>query len=70
MKTIAVRERTFQVLKELKTETNARSFDELLYGIAGKKKKIPESMFGALKGKIAPFTRKDREELWNDPNRE
>lgn len=68
MKTIALKEKTFQVLQELKKKEKAESFDELLTNLVIKPC-TPDSMFGSLKGKIKPFTRKEREEMWRDEER-
>ncbi len=70
MKTIALKEKTFELIKELKDEEKISSFDKLIMLLIMKKKGIPESMFGSLKGKAKPFTRKEREELWKDSERE
>ena len=117
MKTIKIKEKTFQVLQELKKKEKAVSFDELITKIVVEPR-VPNSMFGSLKGKIKklpknsqsqptqrvgvfanffasrpvisvfsnlprqslgvfnpdlkikPFTRKEREEMWRDVNRE
>jgi predicted CopG family antitoxin len=69
MKTIAIKERTFQILHELKKKEKAKSFDELLTNLIVKPS-VPCSMRGSLKGKAKPFTRKEREEMWIDANRE
>ena len=69
MKTIALKERTFILIKELKEKEKAGSFDKLIIELIMHKEKIPKSMFGALKGKAKPFTRKEREALWKDENR-
>ncbi len=69
MKTIALKEKTFQVLQELKKKEKAESFDELLTNLVIKPC-IPYSMKGSLKGKAKPFTRKEREEMWRDEERE
>jgi len=69
MKTIALKERTFNLIKELKEKENAGSFDKLIIELIMHKENIPKSMFGALKGKSKPFTRKEREALWKDENR-
>ncbi|MEK6897475.1 MAG: hypothetical protein AABW93_03015 [Nanoarchaeota archaeon] len=69
MKTIALKERTFNLIKELKEKEKAESFDKLIINLIFKKENIPNSMFGALKGKTKPFTRKEREEIWKDENR-
>jgi len=65
MKTIALKEETFQILQDLKKEENVQSFDELLTKLIIKKK-IPDSMFGSLKRKTKSFTREEREELWKE----
>jgi len=65
MKTIALKEKTFQILEELKKKEKAESYDELITKIVIKPN-IPDSMFGHLKGKGKPFTRKEREEMWRD----
>lgn len=69
MKTIALKEKTFQILQELKIREKAGSFDELITKIAVEPC-VPKSMFGSLRGKIKPFTRKEREEMWKDEQRE
>ena len=69
MKTIALKERTFELIRELKEKEKAESFDKLIIELIMHKEKIPKSMFGALKGKTKSFTRKEREELWKDENR-
>ena len=69
MKTIALKEKTFNLIKELKEKEKLSSFDKLITDLVMHKEKIPKSMFGALKGKTKSFTRKEREELWKDENR-
>mgnify|MGYP001598575503 CR=1 FL=1 len=69
MKTIALKEKTFGLIKELKEKEKAGSFDELIVELIMNKEKIPRSMFGALKGKAKPFTRKEREEIMGDEER-
>lgn len=69
MKTIALKERTFDLITELKAKEKARSFDKLIIELIMHKEKIPKSMFGALKGKTKSFTRKEREDIWKDENR-
>ena len=66
MKTIALKERTFQILRDLKRKKSSNSFDELIIELVVGETKIPDSMFGSLKGKIKSFTRKEREEMWGD----
>ena len=64
MKTIAVKEETFQILEELKRKRKAESFDELVSQLAIKETKLPSSLFGSLKNKTKSFTDKEREEMW------
>lgn len=70
MKTIALKERTFELIKELKKNERISSFDKLILALIMKKEGISEDMFGALKGKTKSFTRKEREELWKDSARD
>ncbi len=66
MKTIAIREETFQILNDLKLKKKKESFDKLITELVVQEEKIPDSMFGALKGKIKSFTNKERNEMWGD----
>lgn len=68
MKTVALSERTFQLLKSLK-ESEKVTFDKLIYNIVVSENRTPSSMFGKLKGKIKQFTRQEREQMWKDENR-
>lgn len=70
MKTIALKEHTFNLIRDLKEKEKAESFDKLITELILHKEKIPKSMFGALKGKSKPFTRKEREEIWKDSERD
>ena len=70
MKTIALKERTFNLIRELKEKEKVASFDKLIISLIVKKENIPDSMFGSLKGKTKPFTRKEREKLWKDSERD
>ena len=69
MKTIALKEKTFELIKELKNEEKISSFDKLIMLLIMKKKGIPKSMFGSLKGKTKSFTREERKRLWKDDQR-
>ena len=69
MKTIALNERTFNLIRELKEKERVSSFDKLILALIMHKENIPKSMFGALKGKSKPFTRKERKSLWKDDQR-
>ena len=50
MKTIALKEKTFQILENLKRKEKANSFDELIIRLVIEPN-MPDSMFGSLKGK-------------------
>jgi hypothetical protein len=65
MKTIALKEKTMQILAELKKKEKAESYDELITKLVIEPN-VPKSMFGALKGKIKPFTDKERDDMWGD----
>ncbi len=65
MKTIALKEKTFQMLEDLKRKRKASSFDELIIKLVIEPN-IPQSMFGSLKGKTKSFTRKEKEDMWGE----
>ncbi|MBI2451901.1 hypothetical protein HYV50_02360 [Candidatus Pacearchaeota archaeon] len=69
MKTIALKERTFDLLKELKEKEKSESFDELVLELVIRRENIPDSMFGSLKGKTGGFKSEERIRLWKDENR-
>jgi predicted CopG family antitoxin len=69
MKTIALREKTFELLKQMKLAEEAASFDELVIELLLQKEGVEESMFGALKGKTKKFSSKERKKIWGDKNR-
>jgi len=69
MKTIALKENTFQMLEHLKEKQEANSFDAVILRLVKTEENIPDSLFGSLK-KMPLFTRKEREELWKDKERE
>jgi len=66
MKTIALKEHTFELLENVKEKEKIKSFDILILELIRYRKKIPKSMFGSLKGKTKPFTSEDRREMWKD----
>ena len=66
MKTIALQERTYKMLEELKKKEKMRSFDILLSEIIREKNKVPLSLRGSLKGKAKRFTSAERKEMWRD----
>ncbi|MBI2110043.1 hypothetical protein HYT58_02640 [Candidatus Woesearchaeota archaeon] len=66
MKTIALQERTFEILEELKKEKKSQSFNELILKLVTENKKIPKSMFGSLKGKDKEFTTEERHKIWGE----
>ena len=69
MKTIALNERTFQLIKELKSKEKISSFDKLVLSLLLKKENVEEDMFGSLKGKAKKFTIKEREEIMGKDER-
>jgi len=66
MKTIALKEHTFQILEDLKRKKGKESFDKLIIELVIQEENIPKSMRGSLKGKAKPFTDKERNEMWGD----
>ncbi len=62
--TIQISDHTRQLLEVTKKRYGTKSFDETLLKLLEERSKPPKSMFGSLKGKIKPFTRKDRLEMW------
>ena len=62
--TIQVSETTRHMLEVAKQRLAAKSFDEVLRIVLEEKSESPKSMFGSLKGKMKPFTRKYRQEMW------
>ena len=58
--TIQVKKRNLKLLEELKRETGARSYDEILGRLLEEKLKVPRSMYGKARGKLTPFTEGDR----------
>jgi len=68
MKTVAISEKTFQLLKSLKDSENV-SFDRLIYKLVITEKHTPSSMFGRLKGKSKSFTDEERRQMWEDKER-
>ncbi|MEK6906236.1 MAG: hypothetical protein AABW81_01300 [Nanoarchaeota archaeon] len=69
MKTIALKEKTFHLIKELKDREKSSSFDNLILSLILNKENIKKDMFGSLKGKTKGFTRKDREEIMGEDER-
>lgn len=59
--TIQVSNTTKQMLEQLKKKEHAKSYDEIIVDLMKKHTKLPESMFGALKGK--GWVKEDRLEL-------
>lgn len=70
MKNIALKEKTFELLKHVKEQENIRSFDSLVLNLIVEAKKMPKSMFGSLKDKAKPFKTRERQEMWKDLKRE
>jgi predicted CopG family antitoxin len=68
MKTIALSERTFNLLQKMKEAKKVNSFESLVIEMIIEKEKVPKSLFGSLKGKAKSFSSKEREELWKNRN--
>lgn len=66
MKTIAVKEKTYGLLEELKEKQKTSSFNELILSMIQKTKNTPLSLFGSLKGKTKKFTTSERHEIWRE----
>ena len=66
MKTIALKENTFQLLKDLKEKRKRNSFDDLIIEVILGEESISKSMIGCLKGKAKPFTQKERGDMWKE----
>lgn len=66
MKTIALKEETFQILEDLKKRKQADSFDRVITELVKVEVTLPDSMFGLLKGKAKKFTSKERKEMWEE----
>ncbi len=69
MKTIALKEKTFELIKDLKEREKQSSFDEIILTLIHQKEKIDKSLFGSLKGKSRSFTTKERIKIWKDNER-
>ncbi len=69
MKTIALNEKTFELISRIKEREGFSSFDKLILKLVLEKEGLEYSMFGALKGKVKPFTVKERKEIWKDDER-
>ena len=70
MKTIALNEKTFDLLKDLKEKLRKSSFDDLVFELIVEKEESPSSMRGSLKGKTKRFTSEERDKIWKDKFRE
>jgi len=66
MKTIALSEKTFDLLHKIKSERKADSFEKVVLELIIQKERVPSSLFGSLKGKTKSFTSKDREQIWKE----
>ncbi|MBI4438999.1 hypothetical protein HY640_03660 [Candidatus Woesearchaeota archaeon] len=62
--TIQVSETTRNMLELAKDRIGARSLDEALQKVLEKQLDMPKSMFGMLKGKMKPFSRTERLDMW------
>lgn len=62
--TIQVSETTRQMLEMAKRKVGAKSLDETLQKVLEEQMNVRKSMFGTLKGKMKPFSRRERLEMW------
>ncbi len=69
MRTIALKEKTFGLLRNMKEKEKSDSFDELVLDLIMNKEGVSDSMFGSLKGKTKRFTSKERNRIWKDEYR-
>lgn len=60
--TIQVSERTFQLLKNIKKEMKARSYNQVIKSLILERKNIPKSMFGS-NPQLKSFSQEDKIEL-------
>lgn len=65
-KTVAVRESTWERLKKLMKQENAKDLDELISILIRKSEKLPPSMFGADRELRIKYTQKEHEEFVKD----
>jgi len=61
-RTIQVRDETYRALEKLKRRLGARSFDEVIEKLVLRELGLPEDMFGVDRGKVSPFSERDRME--------
>lgn len=66
MKTIALSEHTFELLKALKQRERLRSFELLVRQLMCQHNGVSHSLLGILKGKAKPFNSDDRKKIWRD----
>ncbi len=66
MKTIALKERTYELLEELKEKQKTTSYNELIMKLIQITQKTKPSLFGSLKGKTKSFTTRERKEIWSE----
>ncbi len=57
--TIAVKEETLELLRHVKEETKAESYDDVIRSLVLTTKRAKRSMFGALKGVKERFMREE-----------
>ena len=65
-KTVAVSESTWERLKKLMKQENAKDLDELISILIQKSEKLPLSMFGADRELRIKYTQKEHEEFVKD----
>ena len=65
-KTVAVSESTWERLKKLMKQEDAKDLDELISMLIRKSEKVPVSMFGADRKLRVKYTQKEHEEFVAD----
>lgn len=59
MATIALKENTYELLRQVKEESKSETFDDLIRALVLARKKSQSSMFGVLKGVKREFQREE-----------
>jgi len=66
MKTIAIHEKTYELLEKLKEKAKTSSFNKLMLKIIREATETPKSLFGALKYKSKRFTTLFKRRIYNE----
>lgn len=63
MATIALKENTYELLRQVKEESKSETFDDLIRALVLARKKSQHSMFGVLKGVKGEFQREELDRI-------